>query len=1056
MSSRFTHLHVHSHYSLLDGLAKIDDLIKRAKELEMDALALTDHGAMYGALEFYKKAKKAGIKPIIGCELYVAYDGLHNKRANIDDKRYHLTVLAENAEGYYNLLKIITAANLEGFYYKPRVDRDLLKRHASGLIALSGCSNSEISKKIQTRKIDEAEQLIHKYQEVFGRDNFFMEIMPHKIQVDQEAVNQTLHYLSEKTGAKLVATNDVHYIKPEDAEAQDILLSVGTGSHVGDSDRFSMKGVNLAMMSQTEMEQLLPEYISAIENTNIIAQRVNIELDLGHWTFPDFKLPEGAAPDQELRKIALAGFSKRDLEITPEYSNRLDYELKIIQKKGYAPYFLVVADLIDYAQRNGILNNIRGSVAGSLTTYLTGITKIDPLKYKIPFERFLNPDRPSPPDIDMDFADDRRDEMIEYARQKYGPDHVAQVGTFGTMMARAAVRDVARALGQPYATGDKIAKVIPLGSQGFPMTIDQALKINPELNEMYQNESDVKQIIDQAKKMEGGARHISVHAAGVVIGPKPLTEYVPLQLDPKGGRVITQYDMHSVEDAGLLKFDFLGIRNLAILANAVKLVKQHKNIEIDIENIPLDNPKTFQLLAKGETAGLFQLNGDGMTKYIKDLKPTTIHDINAMVALYRPGPLEFIPEYIRRKHNPQLVSFFDERMKDILDQSYGIITYQDDVLMIAINLAGYSWLEADKLRKAMGKKIPKEMEEQKSKFLEGCVANGMAETKAQELWRQIEPFAAYGFNKAHAASYGRVAYQTAYAKANFPHEYMTAILTAESGDIEKIAEMINECQRMGLRVLPPDINESFNDFTLNGEIIRFGLETIKNVGTNVVAAIIAERQQNGVYKNIADLLSRVDSKDLNKKSLEALTKSGALDTLGERNQLIVNMDTLLQFSKESKQARLANQTSIFDAIGATPSLKLKEAPPAAPPEKLAWEKELLGLYVSSHPLNQFKEELEKKTKPIKDLLASQRNVTVGGIINNFKKIITKSGKQMAFAQLKDFTGEIEVVIFPEAFEKNSALWKNDIMVLVRGQVQIRDEALKLICNEAKLLATSNQ
>ena len=1056
MASKFIHLHTHSHYSLLDGLAKIDDLIKRAQELGMEALALTDHGAMCGALEFYKKAKRAGIKPIIGCELYVAYDGLHNKRANIDDKRYHLTVLAENAEGYYNLLKIITAANLEGFYYKPRVDRDLLNKHAKGLIALSGCANSEIYKKIQARKIDEAEQLVRQYQEIFGRDNFFMEIMPHKIQADQESINQTLHYLAEKTGAKLVATNDVHYIKPEDAEAQDILLSVGTGSHVGDADRFSMKGVNLAMVSPAEMEQLLPEYLAAIEQTDAIAQRVNIELDLGHWTFPNFKLPEGATPDQELRKIATAGFSKKGLAATPEYSDRLDYELKIIQKKGYAPYFLVVADLIDYAQRNGILNNIRGSVAGSLTTYLTGITKIDPLKYKIPFERFLNPERPSPPDIDMDFADNRRDEMIEYARQKYGPDHVAQVGTFGTMMARAAVRDVARALGQPYATGDKIAKAIPLGSQGFPMTIDQALKINPELNEMYNNESDIKQIIDQAKKMEGCARHISVHAAGVVIGPKPLTEYVPLQLDPKGGRVITQYDMHSVEDAGLLKFDFLGIRNLAILGNAVKLIKRHKNIEIDIENIPLDDAKTFRLLAKGETAGLFQLNGDGMTKYIKDLKPTSIHDINAMVALYRPGPLEFIPEYIRRKHNPQLVSFFDERMKDILDQSYGIITYQDDVLMIAIKLAGYSWLEADKLRKAMGKKIPKEMEEQKSKFLEGCVANGLTEPRARELWKQIEPFAAYGFNKAHAASYGRVAYQTSYAKANFPHEYMTAILTAESGDIDKIAEMINECNRMGLQVLPPDINESFNDFTLNGAIIRFGLETIKNVGANVVAAIIAERQKSGAYKNITDLLSRVDSKDLNKKSLEALTKSGALDALGERNQLIANMDTLLQFSKEFKQARLANQASIFDAIGETPALKLKETTPATPPEKLAWEKELLGLYVSSHPLNQFKEELEKKTKPIKDLLASSRTVTVGGLINNFKKIITKSGKQMAFAQLKDFTGEIEIVIFPEAFEKSSALWKNDAMVLVRGQVQIRDDSLKLICNDVKLLETSNQ
>ena len=1058
MASKFIHLHTHSHYSLLDGLAKIDDLIKRAQELGMEALALTDHGAMCGALEFYKKAKRAGIKPIIGCELYVAYDGLHNKRANIDDKRYHLTVLAENAEGYYNLLKIITAANLEGFYYKPRVDRDLLNKHAKGLIALSGCANSEIYKKIQARKIDEAEQLVRQYQEIFGRDNFFMEIMPHKIQADQESINQTLHYLAEKTGAKLVATNDVHYIKPEDAEAQDILLSVGTGSHVGDADRFSMKGVNLAMVSPAEMEQLLPEYLAAIEQTDAIAQRVNIELDLGHWTFPNFKLPEGATPDQELRKIATAGFSKKGLAATPEYSDRLDYELKIIQKKGYAPYFLVVADLIDYAQRNGILNNIRGSVAGSLTTYLTGITKIDPLKYKIPFERFLNPERPSPPDIDMDFADNRRDEMIEYARQKYGPDHVAQVGTFGTMMARAAVRDVARALGQPYATGDKIAKAIPLGSQGFPMTIDQALKINPELNEMYNNESDIKQIIDQAKKMEGCARHISVHAAGVVIGPKPLTEYVPLQLDPKGGRVITQYDMHSVEDAGLLKFDFLGIRNLAILGNAVKLIKRHKNIEIDIENIPLDDAKTFRLLAKGETAGLFQLNGDGMTKYIKDLKPTSIHDINAMVALYRPGPLEFIPEYIRRKHNPQLVSFFDERMKDILDQSYGIITYQDDVLMIAIKLAGYSWLEADKLRKAMGKKIPKEMEEQKSKFLEGCVANGLTEPRARELWKQIEPFAAYGFNKAHAASYGRVAYQTGFMKANYPPEYMTAVLSAESGDLDTVAEMISECKRMNIPVLPPDINQSFKDFTLvrdGSDTIRFGLGSIKNFGEGIAEALITERRENGPFKTLGNFLSRIKDRNLNKKSLEALIYSGALDALGERGAMISQIEDLLGYSRETGKTD-KDQTSLFGLMAkdADQDFKIKNSEPMGAEEKLKWEKELLGLYVSGHPLDKFKEKLANRTmtiKKIKEELQPGMMAVISGLVDEAKPILTKNGERMLFVKMSDFTGSMEVVVFPRTFNEVKNMVLADRCIAIKGKISDRNGSISLIAEAVKEL-----
>ncbi|MEK7501108.1 MAG: DNA polymerase III subunit alpha, partial [Patescibacteria group bacterium] len=922
MSNKFTHLHVHSHYSLLDGLAKIDDLIKRAQELGMEALALTDHGAMYGALEFYKKANRAGLKPILGCELYLAYDSRHNRRPNIDNKRYHLTVLAQDLTGYHNLIKLLTKAHLEGFYYKPRADHELLAQHAQGLIALSGCPNGEIPRLIQNKRISEAEALIRKYQDIFGRDNFYLEIMPHQTS-EQSGLNEALVNLSQKTGAKLVATNDIHYVHTDDAEAQDILVSVQTGSHLDDEDRLTMRGFDLSMQSGEEMVRLLPQYTQALEQTAEIASRVNIKIPLGDWTFPHFELPAGVSADQELWKLAMAGFPKRHLQVTPEYLKRLEHEAGIIKHKGYAPYFLVVADLIRYAEENGILTNIRGSVAGSLITYLTGITKIDPIHYRIPFERFLNPERPSAPDIDMDFADNRRDEVIDYARQKYGPDKVAQVGTFGTMMARAAVRDVARAMNYPYAVGDRIAKLIPFGSQGFPMTIDQAMKLAPELEQLYTNDSDIKKIIDISKKLEGCARHISVHAAGVVIAPQHLTEYVPLQLDPKGGKIITQYDMHAVEDAGLLKFDFLGIRNLAILEKAVRLVKHHRSIDIDIENLPLDDQKTFQLLARGETAGLFQLSGDGMTKYLKDLRPTTIHDINAMVALYRPGPIESIPEYVRRKHAPSLVKYFDPRMREILDQSYGIMVYQDDVLLTAIKLAGYSWLEADKLRKAMGKKIPKEMEEQRQKFTDGCVANGMDTTRAAELWKLIEPFAAYGFNKAHAASYGRVAYQTAYAKANFPHEYMTAVLSAESGDLERIAEMIAECGRMGIPVLPPDINESFQDFTLNNGVIRFGLEAIKNVGGNVVAAIITERQKNGPFKNIADLLGRIESRDLNKKSLEAMIKAGALDGWGERNEFLTNLDYLLAFSKEVRQARAVQQTSMFDVIGEPIQLRLK-------------------------------------------------------------------------------------------------------------------------------------
>ena len=1067
MANKFVHLHTHSHYSLLDGLGKIDDLIKRAGELGMDALALTDHGAMYGAIEFYKKAKKAGIKPIIGCELYLAYEKMTDKRAGLDDKRHHLTVLAENKEGYQNLIQLVTKAHLEGFYYKPRVDKELLKQHSRGLIVLSGCFQSEIAKAVRARKVDQAEELIREYQEIFGQDNFFLEIMPHHDGDDLVSIHQTFAYLAQKTGAPLVATNDVHYINPEDAEAQDILISVQTGTHVKDQDRLTMRQYNLSLLSGEAMDQFFNNYPQAIAQTNEIAQRVNLNLELGQWTFPNFQLPPGLTADGELRRLAEAGFSRRNLERSSVYLDRLNYELGIIEHKGYAPYFLVVADLLRFAHESGILTNIRGSVAGSLVTYLADITKINPIEYKIPFERFLNPERPSAPDIDMDFADNRRDEVIQYAIKKYGRDKVAQVGTFGTMMARAAVRDVARALGHPYAVGDSIAKLIPLGSQGAPMTIDQALKITPELAQLYETDPVSAEVINQAKKMEGCARHISVHAAGVVIGPRPLTEFVPLQFDPKGGRVITQYDMYAVEEAGLLKFDFLGIRNLSILENTVKLAKLHRQVDVDIENIPLDDKKSFELLAKGETIGLFQLNGAGMTKYLKDLKPTTIHDINAMVALYRPGPLESIPKYIERKHNPRLVNFFDPRMKDILDQSYGILTYQDDVLMVAIKLAGYSWLEADKLRKAMGKKIPAEMEAQRTKLIAGLIQNGMSEIKAQELWKLIEPFAAYGFNKAHAASYGRVAYQTAYAKANFPAEFMAAVLTADSGDIEKIAETINECHRMNIPVLPPDVNESYGQFTVikspdhQSDSIRFGLESIKNVGINVVAAIIEARRretpssprgESGRFKSLADFIQRIHHKDLNKKSLESLAKAGALDALGERNQILENMDYLLNFSKEIKQAEALNQSSIFDGLAdAAPTLKLKPASPADPAAMLAWEKELLGLYVSSHPLEPFRETLAKKTKPIKDLLASSLTVTVGGIINSYRKIITKSGQPMVFAQLADFSGEIEAVVFPDTYRQNPDIWQRDKILLVKGQVQIRSNALKLICKDATVL-----
>lgn len=1054
---KFTHLHVHSHYSLLDGLAKIDELIQRAAELNMEALALTDHGNLYGAIEFYKKARKAGIKPIIGVEAYIAYQNLEDKRPGIDDKRYHLTLLARNYEGYKNLIKLVTKSHLEGFYYKPRMDKKILREHSKGLIALSGCFNGEIPKALAAKNMERAEAILREYQEIFDKDNFYLELSPHLNYPEQKIINDGLVELSKKTGAKLVATNDIHYVRPEDSEAQDILVSVQTGTRLDEENRLTMKEANLSMRSAEEMSALFPDHPEAIYATEEIASRVNLEIPLGNWTFPDFKLPGGTTYDYELARLTYAGISRRKLVATPEIKARVNYELQVITEKGFAPYFLVVADLMHFAHKNGILTNIRGSAAGSLVTYLTGITNINPLEYKIPFERFLNRERPTPPDIDMDFADNRRDEVIQYAKQKYGEDHVAQIGTFGTMLARAVVRDVTRATGRPYSLGDRIAKLIPFGSQGFPMTIDRALEISPELKTIYETEPEVRAIIDQAKKLEGCARHISVHAAGVVIAPHPLVEYLPLQLDPKGGKIITQYDMHAVEAVGLLKFDFLGIRNLTILENAVSLVKKYRNIEINIENIPLDDKKTFAMLGRGETIGLFQLSGSGMTKYLMELKPTSIHDINAMVALYRPGPIESIPVYIQRKHNPNLIQYLDPRLKEILERSYGVITYQDDVLMMATKLAGYSWSEADKLRKAMGKKIPAEMRSQKEKLIRGLTQNGMTEAKANELWKLIEPFAAYGFNKAHAACYGRVAYQTAYLKANFPGEYMTAVLTAESGDVEKIAEIITECRRMKIPVLPPDVNESYAQFTLirgeQGDKIRFGLESIKNVGSNIISAIIEARETGGKFISIADFAERVRHKDFNKKSLEALIKCGALDGLGERNQLLANLELILEYNREAQKNAAAGQNSLFSLLPqtATNTLRLRETTPATKKERLRWEKELLGLYLTEHPLEEYLPKLsQKQLVPLNQLSANYRGriITVGGLIAGIQKIITKNGEPMLFVTLEDTNAKTEVLVFPKILTRNPTLWQEEKVLVIKGRVSDKDGAPKILCEEA--------
>ncbi len=816
------------------------------------------------------------------------------------------------------------------------------------------------------------------------------------------------------------------------------------------------------------MEKLFKDYPEAIENTAKVAEMCNIKLELGNWVFPKIEIPSGKTAEEELRDNTQKGLEEKfkNAENKEKLQERIDYELDIINQKGYAPYFLAVADIIKFAKESGIFTNTRGSAAGSLVSYLVGITNIDPIKFKLPFERFLNPERPSPPDIDMDFADDRREDVIDYVKEKFGKDHVAQIGTFGTMAARAAVRDVTRALGKPYSLGDQIAKLIPMGSQGFAMTIEKAIKMTPELKKMYESDKEVKEVIDLAKKIEGCARHISVHAAGVVISPTKMTDFTPLQFEPKGEKIITQYDMHAIEDAGLLKFDFLGIKNLTILANAIKIVKKIHNTDVDIDNLPDEDEKTFELLTEGRTIGVFQLGGAGMTKWLKELKPKSIWDIMAMIALYRPGPIDCIPDYIKRKENPSLVKYTDERLKKILEPTYGITIYQDDVLLIATQIAGYSWGEADKFRKAIGKKIPKVMAEQKEKFIGGCIENGMEKRKAEELWITIEAFAAYGFNKAHTASYGKVAYQTAYMKANYPAEFMTAVLTSDSGDTDKIAADIAECKAMDISVLPPDINESFGDFTVvrakveKGEgpihkTIRFGLYTIKNLGSEIANAIIEERKRNGEFKSFSDFLDRVLHKNLNKKSMEALIKSGAMDNLGERGQMLFNLDEALNYNKETAKNGQA-QASLFGLMedqSSIPDLRMKETAPATQEEKLLWEKELLGLYISGHPLDKFKEKLEKiKTNvgKAKKLPNGYPVVTVG-MIEEVKQIMTKKNEQMLFVKLSDYENSVEMVVFPRMFEKYKDIIREGNCVAVKGSVSLRNGDPSIIVDQIKEL-----
>ena len=1056
-SPSFVHLHTHSHYSLLSALPKIPELVKAAKENGMPALALTDSGNLYGAIEFYKSCQKHGIKPIIGVDFYVANATRHDKRAGVDNKRTRLVLLAKNNEGYKNLVRLVTASHLEGFYYKPRIDRELMARHAEGLIAILPQFSGEVAQALKSHDTDRAEESLVFFRSVYP--DLYMEITHHPEMPEQIELKDTIVAFAHANRIPLVAAHDVYYMKPEDHRVREIVIAIQNGSPADRDGGWNESDENFSFISQETAADAFADVPDALANTLSIADMCEVELELGNWVFPHFPISADTTYDAELRRVAYDGIDARGMAHTPELEHRLEYELDVIKTKGYSPYFLVVSDLLTFAKKNGILTNTRGSAAGSLVAYLTFITGVDPLAYNLPFERFLNPKRPSPPDIDMDFADNRRDDVIAYARQKYGHDRVAQIGTFGTMLARGSVRDVARALGYPYGTGDHIAKLIPQGSQGFPMTIERALDEEPELKKLYDGSSEAREIIDTARKIEGNARHISVHAAGVVIAPTDMSDYTPVQMDPKGGKVITQYDMHAVEDAGLLKFDFLGITNLAMLEHSVRLVKQLRGIDINLDTLPLDDKKTYAMLWRGETLGLFQLGGGGMTRSLMDLKPTSIHDINAMVALYRPGPMAFIPEYIRRKRDPSLVTYLDPRMKPILERSYGIITYQDDVLMIAIELAGYDWTEADKFRKAIGKKIPEEMAKQKKRFFEGCIDGGMAPGTVETLWEQIETFAAYGFNKAHAASYGNLAYKTAYMKANYPAEYMTAVLSAESGDVARVAEVIGECKRMSIPVLPPSVNESFGDFTVvrkegEGDNIRFGLYSVKNLGTDIADAIITERKTHGPFVSYGDFLERIDHKNLNKKSLEALAKSGALDALGNRSSILAGIDDALAYHKEHLTAD-KTQDSIFSLMGTSSSgFTLKPAETFSEHDMLSWEKELLGLYVSGHPLEKHRARFEARNMNIARMKEDARDTArtiIAGIIEDVRIVQTKKGDKMAFVKIADFYDTMEVVFFPKTYEtyKNGVIV--DACIVIQGKFSTRNGEVSIVADAMKLL-----
>lgn len=1049
----FVHLHVHTEYSLLDGAARIKDLIAEAVRRNMKALAITDHGSMFGVIDFYKAAKKAGIKPILGCEVYVAPRLMEDRVPAVDDANYHLVLLAENEIGYRNLLHIVSEAYTKGFYYKPRTDKKTLREHHEGLIALSACLGGEVATNVLNGQIQKAREAALEYNDIFGQGNFYLELQEHGL-ANQRNVNIQLVELSRELNIPLVATNDVHYVTTEGAEVQDVLLCIGMAKTIEDEDRMTFETKEFYLKNEAEMAMVLGEYREALENTVKIADRCHVEYDFSRNYLPDYRIPEGYTLDSYLRKVCEEGLAPRYPQADETVRNRLEYELGVIREMGFSGYFLIVWDFVRFARENGVLVGPgRGSAAGSLVAYVLGITNIDPLKYDLLFERFLNPERISMPDIDIDFCYETREKVIKYVIDHYGADRVAQIITFGTMAARAAIRDVGRALNVPYADVDRVAKLVPAE---LGMTLDKALENATELKELYQLDPAVQKLVDMARAIEGMPRHASTHAAGVVIGRDPLTHYLPLYRS-SDGVITTQFPKETVEEIGLLKMDLLGLRTLTVIGDAVELIRQTTGEDIDIDRIPLDDKNAYDMLGRGESLGVFQLESSGLRAILRDLKPDAFEDIIALVALYRPGPLGsgMVEDFIKRRHGQSQIKYMHPILEPILKETYGVILYQEQVMRISSEMAGFSMGQADLLRRAMGKKKPEVIAGLRSQFIEGAKGKGVNTEIAGQVFDLMEYFAGYGFNKSHSAAYALVSYQTAYLKANYPVQYMAALLTSVMDSMDKVAQYIDTCKHMGIDVLPPDINESNIKFTVSSGKIRFGLAAVKNVGRGAIENIIIERLKDGPFISFQDFCNRVDHRQVSRRVLESLIKCGAFDSFGKRAQLASATESCVDEAQKRQKDRANGQISIFDfSQEDNPIQEMHRALPDVQEytrkEILAMEKETLGLYISGHPLQEYEEILRNKVSHFTAALKEAEEgspVIIGGLVASIRKITTRKGDPMAFVMLEDFLGSTEVIVFPAIFRRAAHLLVTDAPILVKGKLNSKEDELKVIADE---------